>query len=229
MRHLIAGLIISMTTLHLPDSASGAFVLRSVSFGSPVCTCGTPVRTSTTFYQDPFGNNYPPSHEFIGVFPSLEDDSYVLMDATGPSTPERTAHSPTGSSPGYGPTNGHFGAKGPNALSGEFRHVPGLASAPSPFGTHGVMIAQLTTDGELSGGDVWVFIGEASPGLRPIFNGQPDADIAVRSRVSRTAHNGMQVHEVWVIEVPSPGGAALGGMGIWLCAARPRRNDPHGL
>lgn len=208
----------------LPSGTSAAFSLQSVSFGSPVCTCGSPVRTSTAFYQDDFGNNYPPSHVFIGVFPSLEDDSYVLMDATGPSTPERTALAPSGSTPGYGATVGHFSAKGPGALSGEFFHTSGLASATSPFATHGVMIAQLTTDGELTGGEVWVFI-EGAPPLRPVFNGVADGDIAVRSRVSRSAHNGMMVHQVWIIEVPSPGAAAVLLFGGWISVVRRNRRS----
>ena len=125
--------------------ANAAFTLNSVDLGGDSASFGSPITTSTSYYQDGFGNNYPPSAAFIGFFPSLQDDSYIAMDSMGGSTSTYTASSPGGSTPGFSATAGHFADAA--TLTGGYFTGGGVASGNDPFGGNGVMIAQLTTTG----------------------------------------------------------------------------------
>ena len=202
-----APMIASVAVLAAAPIALGGRVLGSVGMGNPTCTCGSPIETTTSFYQAPFGNNYPPSAMFITLVPSLADDSYVLMDPLGPSSGTRTAQAP-GGSPDASNSTGFFVDE--STLTNNFFTAEGVPfGSTSPFGVPGVMIAQLTTDGSLSSCcGLWISIADEFTWWVPL-NGDAVSNLKVQSRISRVAHNGMNVHEVWVLDVPAPGTAAL--------------------
>ena len=206
--------------LVLVAGAQGAFRLNSVDLGGDTASFGLPITTSTSYYQDAFGNNYPPSAAFIGIFPTLGDDSYIAMDSGGPSTSGRTANGPGGSTPGFGATVGHF--SGNNMLTGGYFTGGGVQSAPDPFGGNGVMIAQLTTTGTLTGNRIRVATIGDIVGTHPlVLNSLTPVNGLYCLSTSRQSASGT-VYNIWVTDAPAPGAAALLGL-AGIGALRRRR------
>ena len=199
-------------------NAGVGFSLNSVDLGGDSASFGDPITTSTSFYQDGFGNNFPPSAMFIGLVPTLQDDSYVAMDAIGGSTGTRTASAPGGGTPGNDATGGFFTAA--NSLTGGYFTAGGVASGTSPGGNAGVMIAQLTTDGSLSGPNIRVNTSETGT-VSLALDGMGDAGLEANSYAVRSGQFGT-VYEVWVEVIPTPGTAAIFGA-AGLAAVRRRR------
>ncbi len=200
--------------------ANAAFTVNSVDLGGDSASFGSPITTSGTYYQDAFGNNYPPSAAFIGVFPTLQDDSYIAMDSTGGSTATYTAAGPGGSTPGFGATMGHFSDA--STLTGGYFTGGGVASGNDPFGGNGVMIAQLTTDGVLTGDNIRVNTQGDFTGTRSLaLNGADNGGLFARAFAARSTQQGM-VYEIWITDAPTPGAAAVLGL-AGLAGIRRRR------
>ncbi len=212
------------------------FALNSVDLGGDAASFGTPITVAGgTYYQDAFGNNYPAGAAFIGVFPDLEYDSYIAMDATGHSTGTYTASGPGGSTPGFGATMGHFADA--STLTGGYFTGGGVPSGTSPGGWDGVMIANLTVS---RGGTL------ESTGVRPSIGGEDfaggnSADIELNGAAVMADSGNLYAvtaylvgtptigtdhydhYEVWVEQViPAPGAAALLGL-AGLAGIRRRR------
>ena len=197
------------------------FALNSIDLGGDAASFGTPITVSGgTYYQDAFGNNYPASAAFIGVFADLEYDSYISMDGMGHSTSTYTANGPGGSTPGFGATMGHFADD--STLTGGYFTGGGVASGADPFGGNGVMIAQLTTDGMLTGDNIRVNTQGDFTGTRSlVLNGDDNGGLFARAFAARSTQEGT-VYEIWVTDAPTPGAAAVLGL-AGLAGIRRRR------
>ncbi len=209
-----AGLLVAAS------GANAAFSLNSVDLGGDAASFGSPITTSTSYYQDAFGNNYAATQVFIGAFPSLASDSYICMDPVGPSTATYQAAAPGGSTPGFSSTAGHFDAA--NAVTGGYFTGGGVASGTDPFGGNGVMIAQLTTDGALTGDNIRVNTSGDQTGTFSLeLNGAGEGGLFALAFAG--ADNGFGTEwQIWVTDAPTPGAAALLGL-AGLAGVRRRR------
>ena len=201
-------------------TSHAAFSLNSVDAAEcPAGSFGLGIFTTTTFAQHPVGDNYPPSATIIGLLPALADDSYVAMDSVGPSTASHTSSAP-GGSPNGSSTTRFFDR--PDRVDGGWFTAGGVPNGTSPAGRDGVFIAQLTTDGALSG-RVRVNTSGAIDGTFTLdLNGQGEGRLLARTYPTRAAADGVStVYEVWV-EVPAPGTIVVLGCAGGLAWRRQR-------
>lgn len=216
--------------LAVPTASFSAFTLNSVDLGGDAASFGSPITTSTTYYQDAFGNNYPPSAAFINVFPTLECDSYIAMDSNGRSTGTYTSSAPGGSTPGFSSTAGHF--PDTSTLTGGYFTGGGVPSALGSGGFEGVFIGQVTTDGVVDAPNVRVNTSgdvngttslsansDVNGGEGPAVNGLV---LWIICRPDPSIGPGWYDCEIWVCQVPTPGAAGLLGL-AGIAAVRRRR------
>ena len=209
-----AGLVVAVS------GANAAFSLNSVDLGGDSASFGSPITTSTSYYQDGFGNNYPPSAAFVGFFPSLASDSYVAMDNMGPSSGTYTAAAPGGATPGNSATGGFFTAA--NTVTGGYFTGGGVASGADPFGGNGVMIAQLTTSGTLTGNNIRVNTsGDSTGTFSLVLNGAGQGGLYALAYNGGDSGQGTR-WQIWGTDAPTPGAATLLGL-AGLAGVRRRR------
>ena len=230
----VAGLWTSMVSC----AGAAPFDFVSVDLGGGAGFFGQPIEVSGgVFYQHPFGSNYPPTAPVIAAFPAMEYDSYVSLDPLGRSTATYTSPGPNYSLPGFSSTTGHFPMDGAT-LTGGFTRFPPNLSGFAPSGHDGTMLANLTVtagatlfsegirpfirDVDFIGGDFtsanFVLDGPSIPTFSGRF-------FAARSYlISSPTIDGVQWdhYEVWIIEIPTPGTAAILGLSA-ICAVRRQR------
>ncbi|MCA9310502.1 MAG: hypothetical protein KDA21_04800, partial [Phycisphaerales bacterium] len=126
-----------------------------------------------------------------------------------------------GSTPGFGATMGHFPTAG-NALTGGYFTGGGVQAAADPFGGLGIMIAQLTTTGTLTGDRVRVSTsGDIAGTHNLVLNSLTPVNglYCLTQSYQTTAGT---VYQIWVPDAPTPGAAGVLGL-AGLAAVRRRR------
>ena len=161
----IAGLISAIGVGAAASAASAApFYAILVDSGTFPGTLGAPIRPSAgTFYQDPQGDNYPPSISDAVLYPTLAFDSFVALGP--PPTATSFSHAPAlavNASEGGGlffpslhkPSTQLAGVW---ATYGKYA-TPNARSGPTPIGKEGVFVARLTVrqGAHLTGSKVFV-------------------------------------------------------------------------
>ena len=204
--------VLTTSILIAASCSAEPFVLNSIQpgcsrggGGGDRCVYGSPIYCTRTFYQHDFGNNYPPLAAFVKFIPGLEEDSYIAMDPVGPSTATYTANGPGGSTPGDSATYGHF-LFGNTALAGGWFTGGGVDSGIDPWGGSGLMVAHLTTHGELytwAGSGVRVNLDELGTLELPL-NGPSTQGFSLRTYVTPSQFDNGKRHQIWVTDQPVP-------------------------
>jgi len=232
--------------------ASGAYAQSSFPFvvfnvfanggqnpGQPIEAIGG------AFYQDPDGDDLPPTSSEIVDFPTVEFDSYIALDSIGPSTLSRTAAGPDFS--GITFTQ--------DTLTGGWGSIDGVQSGQGPFpGLQSVFIARVTVpagtpinapslavdvESDLGGpqrfeGPVTI-VDADEPGPRSVLGGGNDRGggaeydfLSLRMPTSFASADGrgavmeFDVFDIYIVAVPAPGSLAMLALG-GLIASRRRR------
>lgn len=212
---------------------------------------GDAIQAPGTLYQEGVFHNsdFAPNSALIGAFgASIAEDSYVTIDSVGPSTASYTAAGPaqainTGGNPSI------FTA---TSLSGTwfFTNPGGTASAPNALfgGADAVFLARMTSEvaGDLSLGARGVVVdivddetentgstnsllGSFTAFGSNVTEGVDGGDLSTgpyfqpyQLLVNTTQGEFGTIHDLYVVAIPTPGAAALLGIG-GLAAIRRRR------
>jgi hypothetical protein len=174
------------------------------------------------FYQAPFGNNYAPPTTIVSAFPETEWDSYVALGGRA-STSSAPAWAPTGSTPMFSNSIGHFPPV-IGVMAGGWYRPAGVESTPNPYdGYNGVFIARITTpagatfqfDGEVR---ALIDLGDVARVVRLPVNGPPvltdESGTPLRNPMTAKRHpagnptipgfGAADVYDVYVQEAPAP-------------------------